>query len=142
MPVAVRSKLRLPCCDGVVDDEETRRVLTGAFQFFGRLAERINTVDKRTKDMRISRDAAGNNLVLLRQKALNLIEAERNRQDDKFGVQRHAPETWLLIAVEELGEVSQARLQDDRQAYRKELVQAAAVMVAWLEAELALSDFE
>lgn len=73
---------------------------------------------------------------MLSDKAIELILAERRKQDAKWGVQRHDPATWMMIAVEELGEVSQANLQRDPQAYRKELVQMAAVMVAWLESEL------
>lgn len=73
-------------------------------------------------------------------KVIDAIQTERNRQDAKFAEQHHAPGTWLLIAVEELGEVSQTVLRQDRQAYMTELIQATAVMVAWLEFEMTRSD--
>lgn len=63
------------------------------------------------------------------------IQAERRRQDEKFGVQDHSPEKWLAILVEEVGEVAQAILQGTVEDYREEVVQVAAVAVAILEAE-------
>lgn len=62
------------------------------------------------------------------------ILAERKRQDDKWGAHRRLPlSTWHLILSEEVGEVAEAVL--DRNAnLRAELVQVAAVAVAWLEA--------
>lgn len=77
---------------------------------------------------------------MLTEKAMQLILAERQRQDAKWGVQRHEPVTWMLIAIEEIGEVSQALLHRDRPGYLIELVQTAAVLVAWLESELARDD--
>lgn len=73
----------------------------------------------------------------LNRRVIDAILAERKRQDEKFGIQRHDSARWMLIAIEELGEVSQANLQGNREAYLNELVQTAAVMVAWLESELA-----
>lgn len=69
------------------------------------------------------------------------VAAERQRQNDKWGVQRHTWGNWLLILGEEFGEVCQAMLavefpqapdQADRSATaledaRMELVQVAAV---------------
>lgn len=39
---------------------------------------------------------------------LNSVEAERARQDAKWGIQRHDYGTWLQILIEEVGEVAQA----------------------------------
>ena len=70
------------------------------------------------------------------------IQKERNRQDRKWGVQRHKSGTWQMILSEEVGEVAQAslaemfdrnRTEKKRGELRKELVQVAAVAVAWIE---------
>ena len=68
------------------------------------------------------------------------IRAERAEQDRRFGRQDHQDTYWLAILVEEVGEVA-AELQapgpfdaDRIERLKKELVQCAAVSVAWLEA--------
>lgn len=66
------------------------------------------------------------------------IVKERLRQDAKWGEQNHHPFTWTAIAGEEFGEVCQAALKATYGGatwadYRKELVQAAAVLVAMVE---------
>lgn len=72
--------------------------------------------------------------------AIQCVAAERRQQEERFGVQRHKPSTWLAILGEEFGEVSKevadsrtgARAFDGK-AYRQELVQVAAVAVAAIE---------
>lgn len=64
--------------------------------------------------------------------ALTAIRARRALQDAKWGVQHHKPGMWRLILDEELGEVARAVLEDDGNL-RSELVDAAAVLVAWIE---------
>ena len=68
------------------------------------------------------------------------IEAERERQDNKFPGQWLGKMTYglrLAILTEEVGEVARAILEqgaDSRgQDLETELVQVAAVCVAWLE---------
>jgi NTP pyrophosphatase (non-canonical NTP hydrolase) len=73
------------------------------------------------------------------------IALERKRQDDKWGIQNHDPLVWFAIAGEEFGEVAKALVQRESvQMLRAELVQLAAVVVAFIESldrnELALSD--
>lgn len=68
--------------------------------------------------------------------AIACVLKERERQDLKWGQQNHDPGKWSLILTEELGEVSKSALEGDRANYLTELVQAAAVLVAWLECEL------
>lgn len=80
----------------------------------------------------------------------NEIIAERKRQYEKWGVQDHCPADWCMILGEEVGEVNKAALQarfsgaymnSDNEEYereqlmelRKELIQVAAVAVAFLE---------
>lgn len=41
-------------------------------------------------------------------KALELIGAERGRQDEKWGEQNHDPQVWMAILGEEFGELCQA----------------------------------
>jgi NTP pyrophosphatase (non-canonical NTP hydrolase) len=72
---------------------------------------------------------------------------ERDEQDNKWGVQKHSHTKWLAILVEEVGEVAlsvneicpalgelkeRAKLNDIKEL-RTELIQTAAVCVAWLE---------
>lgn len=70
------------------------------------------------------------------------IMDERERQDTKFGFKRnHSPAEWLMILGEEVGEANKAALErhfnmvcpDGMRAYRKELVQVAAVAMAAIE---------
>ena len=43
---------------------------------------------------------------------LDAIWTESKRQDAKWGEQNHAPEVWLAILTEEVGELAQAILAD------------------------------
>lgn len=85
-------------------------------------------------------------------KAFEDIEAERVRQDAKWGEQNHGPHRWLAILMEEVGEAAEAMLESSvgagrlmgdeveavqldgtEKAMREELVHSAAVLVAWIE---------
>lgn len=73
-----------------------------------------------------------------------LIQNERDRQHDKWD-QPHdwgwgdcssvlvSPITKVAVLTEEVGEVARAVLDGDEDQVRRELVQVAAVVVAWLE---------
>lgn len=67
------------------------------------------------------------------------IDAERERQEAKFGSQRHPWPTWSAILSEECGEVAEACLkahwgsERDLDHLREELVQVAAVAVQIVE---------
>lgn len=77
-----------------------------------------------------------------------LLERERKKQVEKWGDQSlaHADERWLCILTEEVGELAQAILQCPTRyvprqyaiqtpaPIRTELIQIAAVAIAWLEA--------
>lgn len=64
---------------------------------------------------------------------LDLITEERGRQDAKWGANRNLRNVeWLTILMEEIGEVAKAMLEDQNHV-RHELIQVAAVAVAWLE---------
>lgn len=69
-------------------------------------------------------------------KAIEDILDERQRQDERWGTPQFRPNApWGLILMEEVGEVSRAILERKPMGeLRKELVQVAAVAVAWLEA--------
>lgn len=68
------------------------------------------------------------------QRVHHAIELERGRQISMWGDQQHTHEHWLSILTEEVGEVARALNDDkDKDEIRKELVQVAAVAVAWLE---------
>ena len=74
------------------------------------------------------------------------IKTERRRQDNKWGSQRRQTDgLWLAILSEEVGEVARAILEDPSRPreftyiscnpdVHKELIQVAAVCVAWVEA--------
>lgn len=68
------------------------------------------------------------------------IYKERERQNAKWGPQRHPHETWYVIAAEEGGEVAQAIQANkgwgkptDAQNLYEEIVQQAAVLQAFAE---------
>lgn len=63
------------------------------------------------------------------------VEHEREKQIRKWGVQEHDPQMWLAILGEEYGEVSKEIAEMhvkvfNTSAYRKELLQTAAVALA------------
>lgn len=67
------------------------------------------------------------------------VAAERTRQDAKWGQQDHEVGIWLGILGEEFGEVCKEIAESsacplDVAHLREELVQTAAVAVAWVEA--------
>lgn len=78
------------------------------------------------------------------------VEAERIKQDNKWGEQNHDPFAWLAILGEEVGEANKHALQayfstsytkedckkyerEQLDEYRNELIQIAAVAVAMIE---------
>lgn len=68
--------------------------------------------------------------------ALTDVLEERMNQDDKWGVQDHDDATWLTVLMEEVGEAAQGMLHErfgGSARLRPELVQVAAVALAWLE---------
>ena len=76
-----------------------------------------------------------------RDSVLEDVSDERDRQDEKWGVQNHLDLTWNAIIMEELGEAAQEVLTQQfgvmgkgHGDLREELVQVAAVAVAWIEA--------
>ena len=79
-------------------------------------------------------------MTLPRENIYRLIDEERAEQDEKFGQQDHDDFVWLAILQEEVGETAQAilearfRYDGTDSDMRAELVQVAAVAVAWLEA--------
>lgn len=68
-----------------------------------------------------------------------MVAAERARNLARWGDQRHASGLWQLILTEEVGEVAEASLDvytgkaADATEIVAELVQVAAVAVAWIE---------
>jgi hypothetical protein len=67
------------------------------------------------------------------QTIFDLIIEERKRQDIKWGADRMLSDgEWLKIETEEIGEAAKASLEGSPAVYT-ELIQAAAVLVAWLE---------
>lgn len=65
------------------------------------------------------------------------IQFERDRQDEKWGDQSgNRDDTWVAILTEEVGEAAKEVLETGalNGNLRKELIQCAAVCVAWIEA--------
>lgn len=63
------------------------------------------------------------------------VLAERERQDELWGDQvNNTDETWSVIAMEELGEVARNVYESQLGLAYVELIQVAAVCVAWAEA--------
>jgi len=70
-----------------------------------------------------------------REDVLSAVYSERARQRKKWGDQsnRH-PLYWMVILSEEHGELAKALLNEKgKEALKEELIQVAAVCVAWLE---------
>ena len=63
-----------------------------------------------------------------------LINAERARQLEKWGVQNHDFPLWSLILIEEVGEFAKAILEGENMSdIKNELIQIAAVCKAIYE---------
>jgi len=58
---------------------------------------------------------------------------ELQRQNIKWGEQNHVPLYWIGILGEEFGEACKAAIESDLSAYRRELIQIAAVTIAAIE---------
>lgn len=71
----------------------------------------------------------------LRKNIYQLIDEERQRQIVKWGDDRCLdPFVWVAVLAEEIGEASEAVLKAESQKdLEDEIVQIAAVAVAWLE---------
>lgn len=76
--------------------------------------------------------------------AINDVVGERERQETKWGEQSHPDVAWATILGEEFGEVCKEALaihyencltiqEGASERLRAELVQVAAVAVAWIE---------
>ena len=67
----------------------------------------------------------------------NLINQERDLQDVKWGaLPRYLSDmVWLTILMEEVGECAKAILMRDWSNLKLEIIQVAAVAIAWLEDE-------
>jgi NTP pyrophosphatase (non-canonical NTP hydrolase) len=71
---------------------------------------------------------------MFRKMVLDLIDAEREKQDQKWGADRHLPpDTWFCVLGEEVGEVARGINEHDSDQLVAELIQVGAVVVAWLE---------
>lgn len=69
---------------------------------------------------------------------ISMIAAEMERQDAKWGSQRHLdPRTWIAVLGEEFGEVCKASLEHKDDEYITELVQVAAVAIQAIDAAMA-----
>lgn len=65
--------------------------------------------------------------------ALIEVTQERARQTRKWGEQNHDNERWLAILAEEFGEIAKEVVEGDEEQQLPELIQLAAVAVAWIE---------
>ena len=68
-----------------------------------------------------------------RARVIEDIIAERERQLTKWGDQSHDNAWWAVIEGEEFGEVCRAIFDGDTENLYTELIQVAAVAVAWAE---------
>ncbi len=69
---------------------------------------------------------------------IELVRAERERQNKKWGEQNHDDYRWLAILTEEVGELAEAILHNEFGGHaagntQTELVHVAAVAIQWLE---------
>ena len=80
-----------------------------------------------------------NDWIQARTDVLNDVMRERIRQMEKWGRQTHSIEKWVVILMEEVGEVAQEALEIRNDAMAKhdlykELIQVAAVAAAIAQA--------
>lgn len=72
-----------------------------------------------------------------REHLLQDVLAERQRQDGKWGgrpgIDRFDDHTYAAVLTEEVGEACAAWLECNPKSLREELVQVAAVALAWIE---------
>lgn len=61
------------------------------------------------------------------------LESERLRQERMWGDQHHGRFEWSCILGEEKGEADKAANEGDVNGLRTELIQVAAVAMAWVE---------
>ena len=72
---------------------------------------------------------------LARAQVIEHVLGERERQELKWGDQvKNSDELWTVIALEEFGEVGREVYDHDLPKAYMELIQLAAVCVAWAEA--------
>lgn len=70
----------------------------------------------------------------LRDQAVDLVDQEHDRQHEKWGTQDVSLHEWMTILTEEVGEVAMGiNDKDDESDILKEIIQVAAVAVAWAE---------
>lgn len=121
-------------------------------EFTGESAEELKGTPHHRYKEALRRTIAGWNrryvevrVVSIQQQILSEIAAERGRQDARWGIQDHPSPAWTAILGEEFGEVSKAVVEatfthnikalPSLEAHLEmELVQVAAVCVAWIEA--------
>ena len=63
----------------------------------------------------------------------DLVDAEKKRQVELWGVQDHSFAVWFIILSEEVGEVAKAIFEGKRPEILTELVQVVAVIESWVE---------
>ena len=67
-------------------------------------------------------------------RVFELIRYERKKQDEKWGVDRNLSSfEWLTVLTEEVGECAKAILKRDNNNLKREIIQVAAIAVAWME---------
>ena len=68
--------------------------------------------------------------------ALSAVIQERQRQEITWGIDNHPDPIWFAVLSEEVGELASAILRkniEEPHNLREELVQVAAVSIAWLQ---------
>ena len=78
-----------------------------------------------------------------RAQVLEAVLAERERQDKKWGDQTfNTDDRWTVILTEEVGEVAREVYEKGSAGMFEEVIQCAAVCVAWAEAYLNRKPYE
>jgi hypothetical protein len=66
-------------------------------------------------------------------KAIILVRNERERQEEKWGQQNHDSAKWNQVLAEEIGEAAKDAMEKGEGAELTEVIQVAAVALAWAE---------
>ncbi len=70
------------------------------------------------------------------EKALDAIHLRAKENLEKWGDFPRADSLWLMILVEEVGEVAKAMLEGKQLDFMNELLDCAAVVIEWLAERL------
>lgn len=128
----------------VAEDKDPMRVIYSELVELRKERQKLSPSNDIRLDPKDSPGASAPKVTLTRKIIVQAIVDERKRQDEKWGDQSsNTNGKWLAVLIEEVGEAGQAILDEGKTdttadtgrvtGLVEELIQAAAVIIAWLE---------